>query len=252
LSVVHIDRIPDSACPVLAAFVRRLTDELEPASRAAVTPYLPSLAGTARDGHTRERGWMALDWLVRTHCSAWLAHAGDASGADALRGLPAIVDAKTLQRAARAWTTLTEGSDERWDAACAAAGDPSWDAAWPLAWNRSRAVAWDAGFGAAWDAARADAISAGWLTPQSAFDAVRAAVRDAAFAVMSPAAFAAAAQAASTTNGAYAAKYLAAASAAELALAAAAADVRRQLAQGLEASALELLGRMTALGAEAR
>ena len=120
---------PDCVCPVLGAFGRSLNDTLDGERRQALKPLIPALIGTAGDGHAEARGWMAADWLVRTHAPAWLRLAGLDAKADGLESLQEIVNCDTLDAA--------QGGLR---AACRSADAAAWDAAWAAA----RAVAWDA------------------------------------------------------------------------------------------------------------
>jgi hypothetical protein len=63
--VEHTDH-PACVSPVLGAFGRNLNDVLPDDLRQNLIPLIPDLPGTAGDGHDEERGYMALDWLIRT------------------------------------------------------------------------------------------------------------------------------------------------------------------------------------------
>jgi hypothetical protein len=240
---------PATSCPVLAAFVHRPGDDLDDQRRQLLRPHLPAVARIARDGHARRRGWMCVDWLTRTHAASWIDYAGNTTGAAALRDLAEIRDVEALECAAQVLEAICAEDGTRWDAACAAAGDPAWDATWPAAWDAARAAAWDRAFCAAWDGGRTSFISAGRLPPHRILGAIRSAARDAAFTALSPSAFDVACRAASSTSGDYRSMYHAAASAAAPALEEASRESRRQLGEALEASALDLLTRMMTLGA---
>ena len=119
---------PKCVCPVLGAFGRDLNDRLDVERRQRLKPLIPALVGTASDGHAEARGFMAMDWIVRTYTPAWLRLAGLDSEADGLQSLPEIADAATLRgaqemldaarkSAAAAWAAA-------WDAAGASAGAP--------------------------------------------------------------------------------------------------------------------------------
>jgi hypothetical protein len=82
---------PQCASPVIAAFVRRWNDHLDPAQRQVLKTYIPRLVGsrgTAAEEVQRE--WMALDWLVHDLNPMWLRVAGLADLADVLVALPEI------------------------------------------------------------------------------------------------------------------------------------------------------------------
>ena len=138
----HSDH-PACVCPVLGAFGRGLNDRLDVERRQRLKPLIPALVGTASDGHAEARGFMAMDWIVRTYTPAWLRLAGLDTEADGLQSLPEIADAATLR-----------GAQEVLDAARKSAS-ATWAVAWAVAWDAARAVAWDAAGEAAGDAARA-------------------------------------------------------------------------------------------------
>ena len=144
---------PACVCPVLGAFGRDLNDRLDVERRQRLKPLIPALVGTASDGHAEARGFMAMDWIVRTYTPAWLRLARLDSEADDLQSLPEIADAATLR-----------GAQEVLDAAAArdAAREAAWEAAWAAAWAAAWDAAWDAARDAAWDAAREAAWAAAW------------------------------------------------------------------------------------------
>ena len=94
----HSDE-PKCVCPVLGAFGRGLNDRLDVERRQRLKPLIPALIGTASDGHAEARGFMAMDWIVRTYTPAWLRLAGLDTEADGLQSLPEIVDMETLDAA---------------------------------------------------------------------------------------------------------------------------------------------------------
>ncbi len=85
---------PTCACPVIGAFMRAWNDGLPDDERTALLlPLIPRLVGTKGSSSLENRRvTMAVDWLIRTHTPAWLRLAGLAAQADALAGLPEIVD----------------------------------------------------------------------------------------------------------------------------------------------------------------
>ena len=123
----HSDE-PKCVCPVLGAFGRGLNDCLDVERRGRLKPLIPALVGTASDGHAEARGFMAMDWIVRTYTPAWLRLARLDSEADDLQSLPEIADAATLR-----------GAQEVLDAAGKSAS-ATWDAARDAAWAVARAV----------------------------------------------------------------------------------------------------------------
>src|SRR5579875_576699 len=78
----YTDRRPPGVSAVLWAFGQRLTGILPDGS--------DRLAGTADDGRDEARGFMCLDWLVRTDTPVWFDLAGLDGEAAARRGLPRI------------------------------------------------------------------------------------------------------------------------------------------------------------------
>jgi len=158
----HTDN-PTCASPILGAYGRSLNDVLPDDKRQELKPYAPLMLGTAGDGHDETRGYLALDWLIRTYTPAWLDVAGLATEAQALRGLRRIVDMSAARSAGPVVSEARVKATAAWDAARAAAWDAAWDAArdaardaaWDAAWDAARAAAWDAARDAAGDAARA-------------------------------------------------------------------------------------------------
>ncbi len=168
---------PKCVCPVLGAFGRSLNDRLDAERRQALKPLIPALIGTAGDGYGEARGWLAADWLIRTHAPAWLRLAGLDAKADGLESLQEIVDPDTL-RAAQQRLDAARGASgaaagyAAW-ASRGASGAAAWDAARAAAWasrGAARAAAWDAARAAAWDAAWAAAWAA---AGDAAWDALR-------------------------------------------------------------------------------
>ena len=163
---------PACVCPVLGAFGRDLNDRLDVERRGRLKPLIPALVGTARDGHAGARGFMAMDWIVRTYTPAWLRLARLDTEADDLQSLPEIADAATLRGAQEvldaAGKSASATREAAWDAAWEAAWAAAWEAAWAAAWDAARAAAraaagdaaWAAAWAAAWDAARAAAWDA--------------------------------------------------------------------------------------------
>ena len=144
--IPHTDR-PPCVSPVLGDFGRNLNDVLPDDTRQLLVPLIPVLPGTADDGFDEQRGYMALDWLVRVWLPAWLDLVPScAADAAALRALGQIVDLASAKRAG----PVVEDSRRQSAAARAAAGDAAGDAARAAA----RAAAGDAAGDAAGAAAR--------------------------------------------------------------------------------------------------
>src|SRR5215469_17881232 len=114
------------------------------------------LAGTETDGRDETRGYMALDWLLRTFAPAWLDLAGLAGEASALRDFRRVADLAAAQAIRQHVDTAS------------AKASAAWDAAWAAAGAAAGAAAWDAAGAAAWDAAGAAAGAAAWAAAGAA------------------------------------------------------------------------------------
>ena len=136
----HTDDRPPGVSPVLHTFGMRLNDILPDDRRQELARFLPNgtdrLAGTEHDGKDETRGYIALDWLIRTYTPAWLDLAGLTAEATTLRDLRRIADLVAAQAAGPA---VREASSR-----AAAAGDAAGDAAWDAARAAARAAAGDA------------------------------------------------------------------------------------------------------------
>src|SRR5690606_25645787 len=163
----HTDS-PKCASDVIASFGRAWNDALDDQQRQRLRPYIYRLVGSAGTAEQEMvRSWMAYDWLVRTHTVAWLRLAGLSNHADALAGLPEIVDRSTIDLALPAINAArTAARDAAWDGetatyaaarnvANAAASGAAWAAAWAAAWDASWAATGDAALDTALVAARA-------------------------------------------------------------------------------------------------
>ncbi|HEY1243260.1 MAG TPA: hypothetical protein VGF29_00380 [Hyphomicrobiaceae bacterium] len=182
----HSDQ-PECVSPILGMYGRSLNDVLPDGKRQRLTVYIPQLPGTAGDGLDERRGYIALDWLVRTYLPAWL------------RLVPALIaDAdllaqhgpvETLEDAA-AVGEIVRDAESHTVTAGDAAGYAAWtaarDAAWDAAWDAAGAAARDAGGDAAWTAAGAAAWTAAWTAADAVRTAVRAAARAAVRAALKP------------------------------------------------------------------
>ena len=166
----HTDH-PRCVCSVLAAMGRSLNDRLDDEVRQELVSLIPVVVQTANDGLGLKRGYLALDWLIRTATPAWLRLAGLHDEAATLRALPESLDGASLSsvhqgvqdvrdRVMVAWDTAWDSArGARWDAdwiaereaALAAAGTVE-RAAWTTAWDTARATAWAGARTAAWDA----------------------------------------------------------------------------------------------------
>ena len=94
----HNDR-PACVSPALRSFCVALNDGLGTRERQRLRPYLTRTIGTAGDGLDLPRGWMALDWLVRTYTPAWLALAGATDAGARLASRSPIAGLSDLSRA---------------------------------------------------------------------------------------------------------------------------------------------------------
>jgi hypothetical protein len=126
----HSDR-PPCVSPVLGAFGRHLNDVLPDDLRQQlkVNPGLEPV-GTAGDGHDEQRGYMALDWLIRTWLPAWL-ELSPACRDDAVkvRELGRIVDLASAERAGPVVRQARTSAAAAGAAAGAAARAAAWAAA---------------------------------------------------------------------------------------------------------------------------
>lgn len=126
----HSDR-PECASTVLAAFLRQWSNSLRDVDRQGLKPLIPRLIDSAAAGHVEaRRAWMAADWLIRTHSTAWLDLAGLGVHATVLRHLPELVDRATLERArfdveAAQGAAFDTANKAIWEASRAAGGAPS-------------------------------------------------------------------------------------------------------------------------------
>ena len=207
---------PRCVSPILGGFGRRLNDVLPAGLRQQLIPLIPDLPGTADDGHDVTRGYMALDWLVRTWLPAWLDLVPTCrDDAVRLRELGRIVDLVSAERAG----PIVRGAQQRVAAAGAAAGAAAVAAAGDAAWDAAWDTAVDAAVVAAVDVAGAAAVAAAVVAAGVAAGA---------------AAVAAAVAAAGAAAGA--------------AAVAAAGDVLQPTVTQLQHSAIDLYTRMTRVG----
>lgn len=131
----HTDH-PACVSPVLGVYGRALNDALPDELRQRLVLYIDRLPGTAGDGRDERRGYIALDWLIRTYLPAWLdlsPHLTEHS--ERVRALPTIVSRETAEQAgavlAAAWAAARDAAEPEHaaaagDAARAATGDAAW------------------------------------------------------------------------------------------------------------------------------
>lgn len=83
---------PPCVCPVIGAFLRTWNDELVDAERdRLLLPFVERVPGTSSTPLVEEdRGWLAMDWLVRTYAPGWLRLAGLTEFAAVLEALPPV------------------------------------------------------------------------------------------------------------------------------------------------------------------
>ena len=119
---------PACVDPVLRSFGIGWNDGMRSdAERAQIKQYIVRLVGTAKGPElSQKRGWMAMDWLVRVHCAAWLALTPAlAHHSEALKALSPITCEHELSRAMPALDKARQSARE----AGAAAGAAAWAAA---------------------------------------------------------------------------------------------------------------------------
>src|SRR5690349_5040779 len=123
----HTDQ-PVCVSPVLRSFGISLNDNWDDEQRQKLRPYLARCIGTAGDGRDQERGWLAMDWLIREFTPAFLelvpAKYGDsATYAEKLRACGPVLSVHALDEA---MITLKEAQRAS-NAAGAAAYDAAYD-----------------------------------------------------------------------------------------------------------------------------
>ena len=153
----HTDARPPGVSPFLHRFGIALNDILPDDRRQELRRFLPNgtdrLAGTERDGKNETRGYIVLDWLIRTWTPAWLSLAGLNGEAAALRDLHRITGLITAQSAGPVVRHAHEKATAAWAAAWAASQAAAGAAAWATARAAARTAAGSAARSAAWDAA---------------------------------------------------------------------------------------------------
>ena len=148
---VFTDDRPPGVSPALHVFGMRLNDCLPDDTRQRLVRYLPNgddpLAGTEGDGREETRGYIALDWLIRTYLLRFLELSPRLSAhAASVRKLPRI---DSMETAEAAGVIVHAARDAARDAAGDAAGAAAGDAAWAAAWDVARDAAGDAARAAA-------------------------------------------------------------------------------------------------------
>src|SRR5262249_29548912 len=136
----HSDQ-PQCACPVIAAFARRLNDRLCDEQRQRLKDLIPRLAlSRASWPVTLKRAFIAADFAVREAAPRSLEARGHKKTASALRALPEIIDRETALKghaaadaAADAAAYATYAAADATDATDADATDATADAAYAAA-----------------------------------------------------------------------------------------------------------------------
>jgi hypothetical protein len=225
----HTDS-PVCVDPPLRSFGISLNDNWDDEQRQKLRPYLARCIGTAGDGRTEERGWLAMDWLIREFTPAFLQLKPELHHhAEALRAAPPVLAPYELDKA----MVLLKGAQ----------GDAARDAARVVVWDTARVAVWDAASDAARDAARVAVCDA---ASDAARDAARVVVWDAASVAARVAAWDAASFAAwdAASDAASVAALDAASVAALDAASVAARDALTPTVTRLRASVLDLFDRM--------
>ncbi len=176
---------PKCASRVIGTFLRSWNDSLNNRDRQVLKQYIPRLVGSKGTPEQEEtRGWMAVDWLVRTHTPMWLRLAGLPDQADRLTKLSefqAGMDVAQLMPTLKAIRTDADAARETsWTASGAAPGEAHLAAGGAAARAASRDASGAAPPAASRDATPAVArAAAGDAAADAAWAATRAATRDA-------------------------------------------------------------------------
>jgi hypothetical protein len=134
---------PACVSPVLRDFGISLNDNWDDEQRQKLRPYLARCIGTAGDGRDEERGWLAMDWLIRVFTPRFLDLVPELHGhAARLRGLAPVMASVALDDAMIVLGDARQASAAAGAAAWAAARDAAGDAAWDAA--GAGHAAWDA------------------------------------------------------------------------------------------------------------
>jgi hypothetical protein len=179
---------PPCVCPIIGQFLRSWNDSLtcDDDRNRLLKPLVLKVAGTKSTKEVQERrGWMCMDWLIRTYSPAWLDLVPSLKvHAEALRRAPEIVDMVTL---ANVTTTIADAQKEAW-AADSAAYSAARSAAYSAAYSAADSAAYSAARSAADSAADSAAYSAADSAARSAaYSAAYSAARSAARSALKPA-----------------------------------------------------------------
>lgn len=189
----------ERACPVLESMRRGLIDALPYRRLQELQALPPAPSGTADDGLTGVRAFMALDWLIRVYLPSFLELSPACrEDAERVRALDRIVDLSSAEQAGlvvqQARAAALAAADAAREAAVAAtrAAVPG---AVRAAVRAAADVAWAAAMDAAVDAAAAAAVDAA-VDAAAAAAAAEGAVEDTAWTTATMACLAAASGAA--------------------------------------------------------
>lgn len=91
---------PACVSPVIGAFLRSLDDRINGADRHLLTPIISLVVGTNTGrADDKIRAYLATDWAVRTLAPMWLERAGLVDGAAELRAIDTIDSADAARKA---------------------------------------------------------------------------------------------------------------------------------------------------------
>ena len=90
---------PVCVSPILRSFCIDLNDSWDDEMRQRLRPYLARCIGTADDGRDEQRGYLCLDWQIRTYLPAWLRLAGLTDEAERIEALEPITDLRSAKAA---------------------------------------------------------------------------------------------------------------------------------------------------------
>lgn len=182
----HTDA-PECVSSVLRTFAIGVNDRWDDVQRQKLRPYLARCIGTAGDGRDPERGWLTMDWLIRTFAPRFLDLSPQLAGrAEELRELAEITTTAGLSEAMVVLSEVRRASVTAVGAADPAARDLAWAAGWAAAWEAgwdiARTAAWATGSAAvgpaAGAAAWAAAGAAAGVVAKPAIDDLRASTLD--------------------------------------------------------------------------
>lgn len=86
----------DSVCRMIREWGVLVNDTVSDEARQRLKPLLLRMPGTANDGHADARGWLCVDWAVRTCLAAHMRLQGKIDLAEELSSLREITDVRTM------------------------------------------------------------------------------------------------------------------------------------------------------------